>query len=73
MRQAFSRGVYWCFISLIPWNGLATIGVLFLSLIPDTDRGGKVVPEPHEEKRVQTPPNTKASEHRIEEVKDTNV
>ncbi|KIJ28884.1 hypothetical protein M422DRAFT_189144 [Sphaerobolus stellatus SS14] len=37
VRDAFRNGVRWAFISLVPWAGIATILVLFLSKIPDTD------------------------------------
>ena len=38
VRDAFRNGVRWCFISLVPWTGLALIGTLFLSNIVDTDK-----------------------------------
>ena len=34
VKAAFADGLKWAFISLIPWCGLATIAVLFLSMIP---------------------------------------
>jgi len=37
VRDAFRQGVRWAFISLIPWVSIATIMVLFLSKIPDSD------------------------------------
>ena len=35
VKAAFSDGLKWAFISLIPWCGIATILVLFLSMIPE--------------------------------------
>lgn len=35
VKAAFADGLKWAFISLIPWCGLATILVLFLSMIPE--------------------------------------
>ncbi|EKM54394.1 uncharacterized protein PHACADRAFT_258207 [Phanerochaete carnosa HHB-10118-sp] len=39
VRDAFRQGSRFAFISLIPWCGLAFIVSLFLSRIPDGDRG----------------------------------
>ena len=39
VRGAYQQGSRWSFISLIPWAALAFIVTLFLSKIPDTDRG----------------------------------
>jgi len=35
VKAAFADGLRWAFISLLPWCGLATILVLFLSMIPE--------------------------------------
>lgn len=37
IRDSYRDALYWCFISLVPWAGLATILSLFLSNIVDTD------------------------------------
>lgn len=37
-REAFRSGTRWCFISLIPWCGVAFLLTLGLKKIPDTDR-----------------------------------
>jgi len=34
VKAAFADGLKWAFISLIPWCGIATVLVLFLSMIP---------------------------------------
>jgi len=37
VRDAFRYAVRWSFISLLPWCGISSLLVLFLSDIPDTD------------------------------------
>ena len=39
VKAAFADGLKWAFISLIPWCGIATISVCFLSLIPKEKLG----------------------------------
>lgn len=39
VKAAFADGLKWAFLSLIPWCGIATISVCFLSLIPKEKLG----------------------------------
>ncbi|KAH7909170.1 MFS general substrate transporter [Hygrophoropsis aurantiaca] len=38
VREAFRNAVRWCFISLIPWLGIATISSVFLSKITEPEK-----------------------------------
>ncbi|KAI0699560.1 major facilitator superfamily domain-containing protein [Cytidiella melzeri] len=53
VRDAFRQGTRYAFISLIPWCAVAFIAVLFMSRIPDGDRGvGVADSTPLGDKRV---------------------
>ena len=41
VRDAFQDGVRWCFVSLIPWLGVACVLSVFLSRIGDSDEEAK--------------------------------
>lgn len=59
VKDAYRNGVKWCFISLIPWTGLAFIGTLFLTKLTNTNRDdskqgeevAKVAPSGEEEEK----------------------
>jgi hypothetical protein len=48
-REAFRSGTRWCFISLIPWCGVAFIATLFLKEIVDTDNSSQPAAPVNEE------------------------
>lgn len=49
VREAFKIGSRWCFISLVPWSGVAVIATLFLSNIKD--RAGQTHDKPAPEEK----------------------
>ncbi|KAH7929270.1 MFS general substrate transporter [Leucogyrophana mollusca] len=59
IRNAFRNAVRWSFISLIPYAAVATLLSMFLSKIPDTDKGEAKVVEGQGDESVIQPDGSK--------------